>query len=74
MYVNCGIQTELVSAIIIYKDIFSLETGLSYMDFLQYKWLCRNKEFPATYLNTKSWQLLESDSNRNLTPAFGLAP
>lgn len=74
MYVNCGTQTELVSAIIIYKDIFSLQLGLSYMDFCQYKQLCRNKEFPASYLNAKSWQLLESESNRNLTPAFGLAP
>lgn len=74
MYANCGVQTELVSAIIIYKDIFSLQLGLSYMDFLQYKWLCRNNEFPATYLNTKFWQLLESDSNRNLTFTFGLAP
>lgn len=74
MYVNCGIQTELVSAIITYKDIFSLQLDLSYIYFLQCKWLCRNKEFPATYLNSKSWQLLESDSNRNLTPAFGLAP
>lgn len=73
MYVNCGIQTELLSAITIYKDTFPLHLGLSYMDFLQYKPLGRNKEFPTTYLNAKSWQLLESDSNRNLRTSLGLA-
>lgn len=45
MYVNCGMQTKLVLAIIIYKNIFTLQLGLSYMDFLQYKWLHRNKEY-----------------------------
>lgn len=72
MYVNCGIQTELLSAITIYNDTFSLQLGLSYMGFLQYKPLGKKKEFSTTYLNAKCWQLLESDSNRNSRPPLGL--